>query len=551
MQEKRWRILWIDNRIADVEQSDAQLKNQLREEQTNITAKPYIRFLEYQGYDISLTNTIAAGIASLQNEEYHAVLLNYDGATQEENLLAYIRKVDAHIPIILLTQEGGQELLQQASLYDVDTVFIETADGQDETSSRQLETSLAFILEKQTGRETYTPQAYAQHFNRAQISGGAAQGSGSTDDWQAWIDTYVRLVEWDLRLDTLHNVDELKSIHEMEKREANAGFADYIQANYHKWLVGEASPPLSVDVVYRYVIPEVQAGKQVLFVVMDCMRLDHWLKIEPWLYPLFKITTDYYYSILPTATRYARNAIFSGLFPLEFAERHPDLYAEPDTAHTSINRYEKDLMRLQLERHGILLKPPLHYFKIFDTRGEIQYLHWLNVTDRISLTALVVDFLDMLTHTRHEIGLLQQLVPDEAAFRTLAHAWFQHSHLYRIFRIAAERGMTVVLTSDHGSLLCQNAAKVSSQAELTTGLRFKEGKNISCLPEAGWVIKEPGVYRLPGEEGQKSYVLAKEDYYFVYERQFDVYKEIFQGSFQHGGVSLEEMILPCVVLEPR
>ena len=551
MQEKRWRLLWIDSQISDVEQPDAQLKNRPWDEQTHITSKPYIRFLEYRGYDISVTNTITEGITVLQDEDYHAVLLNYDREAPEGNLLAHIRSVNAHVPIILLTHAKEQEVLQQASLYNVDSVFLCTADDQEGTSARQLETSLAFILEKQTNRETYTPQAYAQHFNRAQISGGTTQRRGATDDWQAWIDTYVRLVEWDLRLDTLHNVDEIKSIHEMEKREANAAFADYIQANYHNWLAGKASPTLSVDVVYKYVIPEVQAGKPVLFVVMDCMRLDHWLKIEPLLYPLFHITTDYYYSILPTATRYARNAIFSGLFPLEFAERHPDLYAEPDTTHTSINRYEKELMRLQLERHGILLKPPLHYFKIFDTRGEIQYLHWLNVADRISLTSLVVDFLDMMTHTRHEIGLLQQLVPDAAAFRTLAQAWFQHSHLYRIFRIAAERGMTVVLTSDHGSLLCQNAAKVSSQAELTTGLRFKEGKNISCSPEAGWVIKEPGAYRLPGDEARRSYVLAKEDYYFVYERQFDVYKEIFQGSFQHGGVSLEEMILPCVVLEPR
>ena len=551
MQEKKWRVLWIDNQISDVEQSGAQFKSQHRQEQTNITSNPYIRFLEYRGYDISLTNTIAEGIALLQDEEYHAVLLNYDEAARAENPLSYIRSVDAHIPVVLLTHESEQEVLQQASLYGVDSILIETANAQDETFSQQLETSLSLILEKQIAREAYTPQAYVQSFNREQISGSATRERGSTKEWQTWIDTYVRLVEWDLELDTLHNVDELKSIHEIEKREANARFADYIQSNYHNWLASEVSPTLSVDVVYKYVIPEVQAGKQVLFVVMDCMRLDHWLKIEPVLYPLFNITTDYYYSILPTATRYARNAIFSGLFPLEFAERHPDLYAEPDTAHTSINRYEKDLMRLQLERHGILLKPPLHYFKIFDTRGEIQYLHWLSVTNRISLTALVVDFLDMLTHTRHEVSLLQQLVPDEAAFRTLAQAWFQHSRLYRIFRIAAERGITVILTSDHGSLLCQNAAKVSSQAELTTGLRFKEGKNISCAPEAGWVIKEPGAYRLPGEEAQKSYVLAKEDYYFVYERQFDVYKEIFQGSFQHGGVSLEEMILPCVVLEPR
>ena len=284
---------------------------------------------------------------------------------------------------------------------------------------------------------------------------------------------------------------------------------------------------------------------------MDCMRLDHWLKIEPLLYPLFDIKTDYYYSIVPTATRYARNAIFSGLFPLELAERYPDLYAEPDNTHTSINRYEKQLLRLQFERHGIPLKPPLHYFKIFDVRGEMQYLHWLSVADRISLSALVVDFLDMLTHTRYEVDLLRQMIPDEAAFRTLVHAWFQHSRLYEIFRIAAERDLTVILTSDHGSIRCQNAAKISSQAELTAGLRFKEGRNISCDAEAGWILKDPEEYRLPGKAARKNYVLAKEDCYFVYDRQFNVYKEIFQGSFQHGGVSLEEMILPCIVLEPR
>ena len=240
MQEKRWRILWIDNQASDVERSDAQLKSQQREEQTNITSNPYIRSLEDQGYDISLTNTIAEGVTLLQDEEYHAVLLNYDEATREENRLSYIRSVDAHIPIILLTHAGGREVLQQASLYDVDSIFITTASHQSETSSQQLEASLAFILEKQTAREAYTPQAYVQNFNKEQIiSTGAAQRRGSADEWQTWIDTYVRLVEWDLRLDTLHNVDELKSIHEMEKREANARFADYIQTNYHNWLTSE------------------------------------------------------------------------------------------------------------------------------------------------------------------------------------------------------------------------------------------------------------------------------------------------------------------------
>ena len=556
MEERRWRILWIDNQITDVarpigQSEDASLEKESLEKEKYITPKPYVRFLEFKGYDVSLANTSSEGIALLKDETYHAVVLNHEAAMPEQNLLAYVRKTDAHIPIFLLTDEDEHEVMQQASLYDVGYIFIMSENAQIEISSRQLASSLAFLLKKQSVREAYTPQAYVQNFNRVNISDSETQRSGFDGDWQDWIDTYVRLVEWDLQLDSLYNVDDLKTVHETERREANAGFADYVQKNYRPWLVGKASPTLSVDVVYRYVIPEIQAGKQVLFVVMDCMRLDHWLKIEPLLYPLFDIKRDYYYSILPTATRYARNAIFSGLFPLELAERYPDLYAEPDNTHTSINRHEKQLLRLQFERHGIPLKPPLHYFKIFDVRGELQYLHWLNITDRVSLTALVVDFLDMLTHSRYEVDLLRQLISDEAAFRSLVHAWFHHSRLYEIFRIAAARGITIILTSDHGSLLCQNAAKVSSQAELTTGLRFKEGRNISCAPDAGWIIDDPKAYCLPGESTRKNYVLAKEDYYFVYDRQFNVYKEIFQGSFQHGGVSLEEMILPCVVLEPR
>ena len=547
--------MWIDNEISDTRQLSVQTEDQYAEKQTYITPKPYVSFLESQGYDVSVVNGATHGITALKDRTYDAVLLNYDGPARKENLLSHIRNLDSYIPILLLTRKDGEEIRQEASLYDVNNIFIMPTNPPDEACKtivcKQLAASLAFLTEKQAMRESYMPQAYVQNFNSGYISDGVTQAHNFTNGWQTWIDTYVNLVKWDLQLDTLHNVDELKAIHAIEKHEANAAFANYVQDNYSNWLMNEDSPTLSVDVVHKYVIPEIQAGKQVMFVVMDCMRLDHWLKIEPLLQPMFDMTTNYYYSILPTATRYSRNAIFSGLFPLELAERYPHLYAVPDNAHTSINRYEKELTRLQLERYGIALKPPLHYFKIFDTQGEAQYLHWLNVTDQISLEAIVVDFLDMLTHTRYETDLLKQLIPDEAAFRTLVQAWFQHSWLYKIFRIAADRGITIVLTSDHGSLLCQNAAKISSQTPLTTGLRFKEGKRITCDPNTGYLITDPETFRLPGSIEGNSYVLAKEDYYFVYERQFNVYKELFHGSFQHGGISLEEMILPCTVLEPR
>lgn len=555
MQEKKGRILWIDNQISDVRQSSLQTEERYSEKPIYIPPKPYIPFLESQGYTVSVANSTTHGITALKERKYDAVLLNYDGPARKKNLLSHIRNLDAHVPILLLTRKDGVEIRQEASLYDVTNIFITPTNPPDEACKtivcKQLAASFAFLIEKQTVRESYMPQAYVQNFNSNSMSDSGSQEQRFNNTWQTWVDTYINLLKWDLQLDTLHNVDELKAVHRMQKNEANAAFASYIQDNYSRWLMNEASPVLSVDVVYKYVIPEIQAGKQVLFVVMDCMRLDHWLKIEPLLYPMFDITTHHYYSILPTATRYARNAIFSGLFPLELAERYPHLYAEPDKEHTSINRYEKELLRLQLQRHGIALKPPLHYFKIFDTQGEAQYSQWLSVTERISLEAIVVDFLDMLTHTRYEADLLRQLIPDEAAFHALVQAWFQHSWLYKIFRIAADRGITIVLTSDHGSLLCQNAAKISSQTTLTAGLRFKEGKHITCDPEAGYLITDPETYRLPGGPDGKNYILAKEDYYFVYEKQFNVYKELFYGSFQHGGISLEEMILPCVVLEPR
>ncbi|MDE0314318.1 MAG: bifunctional response regulator/alkaline phosphatase family protein [Candidatus Poribacteria bacterium] len=539
MENTKGRILWIDNALR-VPLASPYLKSE---------QKLYVRFLEYHGYDVSLTDSGDEGIALLKDKTFHGVLLNYEMPTGNVDLLSRIRKEDAHIPIILLTKSGGQEIMEKASLHGVDDVLIMP------TNPRQLVSSLAFLLEKQNIRETYTPQAYVDNFNKQYTlehnQTQTLEDELHDSDWQAWIDTYIRFVEWDIKLDSLSNVDELKTIHASEKREANSVFADYIQNTYSLWLESEDSPTLSVDVFYKYVIPEIQMGKSVLFVVMDCMRLDHWLKIEPLLYRDFHMTKHYYYSILPTSTHYARNAIFSGLFPRDLAERYPNLYAEPDEEHTSINRYEKELMYLQLERHGIALKPSPHYFKIFDARGEIQYLQWLTDANRISLAAVVVDFLDMLTHLRSETPLFQQLISNEEAFRALVQTWFQNSRIYKIIKLAAERGITTIITSDHGSVLCQNAVKISSPYELSSGLRAKKGKDISCSPEAGLLINNPEEYRLPHSAADKNYILAKEDYYFVYERQFNVYKEIFQNSFQHGGISFEEMILPCVVLEPR
>ena len=512
--------MWIDDEINSLE--------------------THILFLEQKGYQITPAMNGSDGLSLLQEEIYDAVLLDHSMPDMDGiHLLSEIKRRYPHLPVVMVTQNEQREIMNEAIMHHVDDFLMKPL------NPKQIASKLAFLLEYDAVKEDYTAQEYVIDFNKRTAL------KQQEVDWKTWIDIYTQLAEWDLRLDELDIADNLRETHGLEKQECNALFARYVEENYCDWLVGEDSPVLSVDLLYKHVIPEIQVGKQVFFMVMDCMRLDHWLKIKPLLHPYFQITTHYYYSILPTATNYARNSIFSGLFPLEFAQRYPDLWVETDDENTSVNRHEKDLMRLQLERHGIHLKPAPHYFKIFDARGEMEYLQWISNVNRISLAAVVVDFIDHLTHKRSEIGLLKQLIPDETAFRTFVQGWFQHSGLYKILKLLADRGVTVILTSDHGSILCQHAAKVSGDRPATNGLRFKVGGELLCSEEAGLRITQPEQYMLPDEVYEKNYILAKEDYYFVYPNQFNDYKRQFHGGFQHGGISMEEMILPCAILEPK
>ena len=262
------------------------------------------------------------------------------------------------------------------------------------------------------------------------------------------------------------------------------------------------------------------------------------------------MTTHYYYSILPTATSYARNAIFSGLFPYELAQRYPNLWTEIDEENTSINRHEKNLMRMQLERHGIVLKPAPQYFKIFDVRGETEYLQWMNSVPRISLAALVVDFIDILTHKRSETSFLKQLIPDEAAFRTVVHGWFRHSGLFKILRLLAERGVTVILTSDHGSILSERPARVSSSQAATSGLRFKLGAEIHVDEEVGCELPIQSNIGCPTIQLRRTMSSPKKITILSTQLSLMTTKTNLSAVSNMGHFT-EEMILPCVVLDPR
>ncbi len=267
--------------------------------------------------------------------------------------------------------------------------------------------------------------------------------------------------------------------------------------------------------------------------------------------PAFSITNHFYYSILPTATPYSRNSLFSGLYPIELSNHVPDLWSGPARDAFSKNRYERQLMDIQLQRHSIRLSPEHRYVKIYEKNEADNVRRQMSSLHDHQFVSLVYNFVDILSHSRSESEILQEIAPDEPAFRSLVRSWFNHSALYHIIVEMARQKATVVLTTDHGATLGRRAALVRGNRDTSTNLRYKFGSNLGCDEKETFLIRVPSEYRLPSDGASKQYAIAKEDYYFVYPTEFHRYERQYRGSFQHGGISLEEMILPCAVMLPR
>jgi hypothetical protein len=288
-----------------------------------------------------------------------------------------------------------------------------------------------------------------------------------------------------------------------------------------------------------------------VFIVIDCMRLDQWLTLEPLLEDWFEIQREFQISILPTATPYSRNAIFSGLLPAQMWKKHPDLWQETTEDERTRNRFERQFLELQLQRLGAVPAKGLKYLKIYDVEEAHATRRQINSFSGLSLVAMVFNFIDILAHGRSENEILQELAPDEAAFRSVMKAWFTHSPLYEILQSLATQDCVTVITTDHGAVLGRRSALVHGNRDTSTNLRYKYGVNLNTDAKQAIIVRKPMDYLLPDDGVNKNYILAREDFYFVYPTRFHEYERQFRGSFQHGGVSLEEMVLPVATLRPR
>lgn len=513
------RILWVDDEIEHL--------------------KPFVIFLEERGYFVKPVSNGSDAIDCVIKEKFDLVLLDemmpgLDGLTTLEE----IKKIKASLPVIMVTKNEAEGLMEKAIASQIADYLIKPI------NPNQIILAIKKIFQADEIRQNRVGEEYSQ------FSAKLNQKLFSSPDWEDWKEMYLEMCRWDLTIDQL-NDPALSQMHFLEKRNCNSEFCDYIENRYPVWLKKDERPTLSFDVVKKYLTPCLDRNKPVYFIILDCMRLDQYMAIEEFITDLFDIELDLYYSILPTATPYSRNSIFSGLLPEDIAREHPEYWVENADLDNSRNRNEHQLLDSHVKKLGYRLDPSSKYVKIYNIEEGNFVIRKVDTWNKEKLIILVYNFLDLLAHHRSRDQILQETIPNEQALRAFTRHWFLHSSLYETLKQISKQDATVVLSTDHGSIRVNRATQVVGDKETTLTVRYKQGKNLSCNQRHALFAKSPNLFGLPSRNIVDNFIFAKDDYYFVYPNAYHQYQRQYNATYQHGGVSMEEMILPIAVCTPK
>ena len=520
MQRAAKRILWVDDEID--------------------LLRPHLLFLQQRGYHVDAITNGDDALTLLRGYAYDLILLDEQMPGRRGlEVLQLIRRDDPHARVVMVTKSEEDHTMREAIGRQVEAYLVKP------TSPRQVLSVVTRILEGSSIRQQRAAQDFAARWPT--LTRMREEAADQAD----FARVYQELVEWHLRLEGAGEtglLDTVDSLHDDLRHD----FGRWVTAKYPAWVRGEGDPPeMSVDIVERRLLPLL--GKEpVFFVVLDCMRLDQWRSIAPLVGAHFDLDEGYHYSIVPTATPYARNAIFSGLFPDEIARRHPKWWdAAGDEG--SMNAFEDELLRDQLRRlTGSDI--PVHYEKVFtDRKSEAVRARVRSAArQRGAVIAMVFNFVDLMTHGRSESPILMEVAKDAAALRQLTRSWFERSTAFSVLKEAAARGHKVVLTTDHGSIHCRSPATVYARRGASSNLRYKFGNNLRAEdPHAALSTTRATDLRLPPGPLGTTHLVALDDYFFVYPTKLREYQRRYRNSFLHGGISPEEMIVPVAVLRPR
>ncbi|MBQ8337440.1 MAG: bifunctional response regulator/alkaline phosphatase family protein [Bacteroidaceae bacterium] len=497
----------------------------------------HIIFLKSKGYEVTTVTNGPDAIEACKNDSFDLILLdeNMPGLTGLETL-TIIKEMSPATPVVMVTKSEEEDIMEQAIGSKIADYLIKPVNP-----NQILLTLKKNIHHKEIVAEKAN-SAYQQNI------GKLAMQIGDANTVEEWKEAYKKIVYWELKLES---ADE--QMHEMlqsQKEDANTMFGRYVKNNYLKWMAAEREerPLMSHDIFREHIFPLVDKGEKVFFIIIDNFRYDQWRVLADEIGNDFSVEEELYTSILPTATQYARNAIFSGLMPSKIKEMFPELWIDEEEEEGK-NLNEEALIATQIARYR--RKDKFSYSKVLTSAQADKYLDTINSLAGNDINVLVINFIDMLSHARTESLMVRELASNEAAYRSITLSWLRHSAIKRLFRYLADNDFTVIITTDHGSIQVESPVKVIGDKNTNTNLRYKLGKALNYSSKDVFEIREPAKAFLPAPNLSTSYIFATGDKFFAYPNNYNYYVSYYKDTFQHGGISMEEMLVPIVKLRPK
>ena len=517
-------LLWVDDEIEQL--------------------RAHLLFLEKKGYEVETVNNGSDAIDLCREHNYDLVLLDEQmpGISGLETLQR-IKEIQPALPVVMVTKSEEENIMEQAIGQKIADYLIKPV------NPNQILLTLKKNIHRKEIETEVTQSHYQQNFQQI------AMQIMDCQTWQDWVEVYKRLVHWELELSSTDST--MTEMLSMQKEEANLGFAKFIRKNYLDWVASLGQPRdlretresrrpiLSPEIFKTKVFPLLNENRKVMLVVLDNFRYDQWRMLAHELSDQFEMEEDLYCSILPTATQYARNAIFSGLMPDKIAEMFPDLWVDEDEEEGK-NLNEEPLIQTQLDRYR--RKNTFSYHKVNNSSDADKLMQQMRNMEKNDLNVVVFNFIDMLSHARTESKMVRELANNESAYRSITLSWFRHSVIADFFRQIAQSNYKVIVTTDHGSIRCTQPVKIVGDRNTNTNLRYKLGKNLSYDEKNLFTIKDPRKALLPAPNLSTSYVFATGDAFFAYPNNYNYYVSYYRDTFQHGGISMEEMIVPLITL---
>lgn len=512
------KILWIDDEIE--------------------LLKPHALFLEKKGYDTQMINNATDALEIIPNENFSAVLIdeNMPGMGGLE-ALQKIKEIKPQLPIVMITKNEEEHIMEEAIGAHIADYLIKPV------NPNQILLSLKKILDRNKIITEKAVVNYQQEFRSIAMD---IMNAGDYDDWR---DIYKKLVFWELELENIQD-NEMSKILETQKQDANTAFFKFIERNYYDWLHSDDRPMLSNSVFKEWVKPHLNKDQKTLLIMVDNLRYDQWKTIEPLFSEYYNVEKEQmYYSILPSATQYARNAFFSGLMPSEIEKRFPNEWLN-DNEEGNKNQFEKEFLNDQMKRLGIQ-DLSTQYFKILNSDFEKKILDDFHQYKNKNLTVIVYNFIDILSHAKTDNQIVSQLIRDDKTYRSITRNWFENSYLLQIVKKAREEGMRILLTTDHGTIFVRKPSQVVGDRETSTNIRYKMGRKLQYDEDDVFVIDKAEDFFLPRVNVSSKYIFAKEDVFLAFPKNYNHYVNYYKDTYQHGGISMEELIIPFVTLVPK